>query len=87
MNQKYTDCVEQVSQILFQAITQREENLVETVAQLDCDLLSLLRTIGLRVMSMLMTWLVNQVTSQAKTIGWVIHRRPLIKSHIPQPHR
>ena len=28
---------------------------------------------------MLMTWLVNQVTNQAKTRGWVIHRRPLIK--------
>ena len=79
MNQKYTDCVEQISQILFQAITEREENLVTTMERLDCDLLSLLRTIGLRVMSMLMTWLVNQVTNQAKIPGWVIHRRPLIK--------
>ncbi len=79
MNQKYADCVEQISQILFQAITEREENLVGTIEKLDCDLLSLLRTIGLRVMSMLMTWLVNQVTNQAKTPSWVIHRRPLIK--------
>ncbi len=79
MNQKYTDCVEQISEILFQAITEREENLVETVEELDSDLLSLLRSIGLRVMSMLMTWLVNQVTSQTQTIGWVIHRRPKIK--------
>ncbi len=79
MNQKYNDCIEQISQILFQAITEREENLVETVEELDSDLLSLLRTIGARVMSMLMTWLVNQVTSQTQTIGWVIHRRPLIK--------
>ena len=78
MNQKYTDCVEQISQILFQAITEREENLVTTMERLDSDLLSLLRTIGLRVMSMLMTWLVNQVTNQTKTRGWVIHRRPLI---------
>ena len=30
MNQKYNDCVEQISQILFQAITEREENLVAT---------------------------------------------------------
>ena len=79
MNQKYNDCVEQISQILFQAITEREENLVETIEWVDSDLLSLLRNIGLRVMSMLMTWLVNQVTSQTKTIGWVIHRRPKIK--------
>ena len=67
MNQKYTDCVEQISQILFQTITEREENLVETIERLDCDLLSLLQTIGLRVISMLMTWLVNQVTNQAKS--------------------
>ena len=79
MNQKYNDCVEQISQILFQAITEREENLVKTIGGLDSDLLSLLRTIGARVMSMLMAWLVNQVTSQTKTIGWVIHRRPKIK--------
>lgn len=79
MNQKYNDCVEQISQILFQAITEREKNLVETVERLDSELLSLLQSIGLRVMSMLMTWLVNQVTNQSQTIGWVIHRRPKIK--------
>lgn len=79
MNQKYNDCVEQISQLLFQAIIEREENLVETIEGLDSDLLSLLRTIGLRVMSMVMRWLVNQVTSQTQTIGWVIHRRPKIK--------
>ena len=38
MNQKYNDCVEQISQILFQAITEREENLVETIEGLDSDL-------------------------------------------------
>ena len=79
MNQKYNDCIEQISQILFQALIEREENLVETVEGLDSNLLSLLRTIGARVMSMVMTWLVNQVTSQTQTIGWVIHRRPKIK--------
>nr|WP_245602846.1 UPF0236 family protein [Gloeothece verrucosa] len=30
-------------------------------------------------MSMLFAWLVNQVTEEFKTSGWVIHRRPLIK--------
>lgn len=57
MNQKYNDCVEQISQILFQAITEREENLVEKIEWVDSDLLSLLRNIGLRVMSMLVIWL------------------------------
>ena len=79
MNQKYTDCVEQVSQILFEAIAKREEDLNAKIAQIDTDLLSLLRAIGLRVMSMLLAMLISQVTTQAKTTGWVIHRRPLIK--------
>ena len=79
MKEKYTDCVEQVSSILFNAIIEREENLRDTIHQLDRDLLSLLRAIGLRVMSMLMTWLINQVTSFAKKTGFVVHRRPKIK--------
>ena len=79
MNQKYSDCVEQISQILFEAIAKREENLTAKISQIDTDLLSLLRTIGARVMSMLLTMLVSQATTKAKTTGWVIHRRPLIK--------
>lgn len=79
MKEKYTDCVEQVSSILFNAIIEREEHLRDTIDQLDRDLLSLLRTIGLRVMSMLMTWLINQVCLEAKKTGFVIHRRPKIK--------
>ena len=46
MNQKYTDCVEQVSQILFEARAKREEDLNAKIAQIDTDLLSLLRAIG-----------------------------------------
>ena len=79
MKEKYTDCVEQVSSILFNAIIARKENIRDTIDQLDRDLLSLLRAIGLRVMSMLMTWLINQVTSEAKKTGFVVHRRPKIK--------
>ncbi len=87
MNQKYTDCVEQISQILFEALAvgapsvtaKREEDLTAKISQIDTDLFSLLRAIGLRVMSMLLTMLIAQVTTQAKTTGWVIHRRPIIK--------
>ncbi len=79
MNQEYTDCVEQVSSILFNAIREREKNLTEKIPQLDRDLFSLLRGIGLRVMSMLFTWIINQVTSQAQKTDFVIHRRPKIK--------
>ena len=64
MNNKYTDCVEQVSRILFEAISKREENLGQKISQIDTDLLSLLRTIGLRVMSMLLAMVVNQVTAK-----------------------
>lgn len=69
MNQNYSDLIEQISDLLFKTIVEQEPNLAEKVAQLDRDLLSLLRAIGLRVMSMLLSWLVNQVTSQTKNYG------------------
>ncbi len=79
MTQKYTVAIEKVSQILFEAITTREENLKDKVFEIDTDLLSLLRVIGLRVMSMLLTMLITQVTTQAQRPGWKIQRRPTIK--------
>jgi len=65
MNNNYNDLIEQISCLLFKTIVEREENLIEKVPRLDKDLFSLLRAIGLKVMSMLLSWLVNQVTSQA----------------------
>ncbi|MDJ0718929.1 MAG: hypothetical protein QNJ54_32675 [Prochloraceae cyanobacterium] len=79
MTQKYTVVIEKVSQIIFEAIAAREENLKDKVFEIDTDLLSLLRVIGLRVMSMLLTMLITQVTTQAQTPGWKIQRRPTIK--------
>ena len=79
MNNNYNDLIEQISCLLFKTIVEREENLIEKVSRLDKDLFSLLRAIGLKVMSMLLSCLVNQVTSQAKKPGWVVHRRPKIK--------
>ncbi len=79
MTQKYKDCVEKVSQILFEAIATKEENLKDKILKIDTELLSLLRTIGARVMSMLLTMLTIQVTAQAKKTGGKIQRRPVIK--------
>ena len=79
MNEKYSDCIEKVSQILFETIAKREENLKKKIWEIDTDLLSLLRAIGLRVMSMLLTMLTIQVTNQTKKPGWKIQRRPQIK--------
>ncbi len=78
MNQINSDLIEQISDLLFKTIVEQEPNLAGKVAQLDRDLLSLLRAIGLRVMSMLLSWLVNQVTSQTKTrVGLSIEDRKL----------
>ncbi len=75
----YNDLIEQISFLLFKAIVEGEKNLREKVSRLDKDLLSLLRAIGFKVMSMLLSYLVNQVTRETKKIGWVVHRRPKIK--------
>ncbi len=79
MNQKYTVAIEKVSQIIFEEIVTKEENLKDKIFEIDTDLLSLLRAIGLRVMSMLLTMLTIQVTTQAKTTGFQIQRSPQIK--------
>ncbi len=79
MNEKYSDCIEKVSQILFETISTREENLKDKIFKIDIDLLSLLRAIGWRVMSMLLTMLITKVTTQAKKPGWKIQRCPEIK--------
>ncbi len=51
----------------------------DKIFEIDTDLLSLLRAIGWRVMSMLLTMLISQVTTQAKKTGGKIQRRPTIK--------
>ncbi len=79
MNEKYTVAIEKVSQIIFEAVIKREENLKDKIFEIDTDLLSLLRAIGWRVMSMLLAMLITQVTNQAKKQGWKIQRCPEIK--------
>ena len=79
MKEKYQDCIEKVSQIIFAEIATKEENLTDKIFEIDTDLLSLLRAIGSRVMSMLLTMLITQVTTQTKKTGWKIQRNPQIK--------
>lgn len=79
MNQDYTDIIQQVSQVLFQAIQEREFNLAQNVEKLDGELAKLLRLIGLQVISMLLNGLAQQVTQEAKKPGLVIHRRSAVK--------
>lgn len=38
MNEKYSDCIEKVSQILFETITKKEENLKGKIFEIDTDL-------------------------------------------------
>ncbi len=51
MKEDYTDIIQQVSQAVFEAIKEREENLSEQVKELDGELAKLLRLIGREVMS------------------------------------
>jgi hypothetical protein len=79
MNQDYTDIIQQVSQVLLQAIKEREFNLVQNVDELDGELAKLLRLIGLQVMSMLLNSLAQQVIQETKKPGLVVHRCPQVK--------
>ncbi len=69
MKEKYFDCIEKVSQIICNEIATREENLPKKLFEIDTDLLSLLRAIGLKVMSMLLTILAVQVINKARKPG------------------
>lgn len=79
MNQDYSDIIQQISQLLFQAIKERELNLAENLSQLDGELGKHLRVIGLRVMSMLLNNLAKQVTQEVKKTGLVVHRHSTAK--------
>ena len=79
MNQNYSDLIEQISHLLCKTIVEQEPNLGEKLNQLDGDLFSLLRAIGLKVMSKLLALIIDRVTNQEKQPGFVVHRRPKIK--------
>ncbi len=78
MTEKYKDCITKVSDLIFNTIIEKEENLTAQFFLLDGTVLSILREIGLKVMSMLLTLIVEQITVEAQKKGFVIHRRPKI---------
>jgi len=82
MKEDDTDIIQQVSQVVFEAIKDREENLSESVKELDGELVKLLRLVGREVMSMCLNDLAEQVTTQTKKTGLAVHRREKVKDSV-----
>ncbi len=80
MKEDYTDIIEQVSQVVFEAIKDREENLPTQVKDLDGELAKLLRLVGREVMSMCLNEAAETVTNEVKKKG--DSRSPSRKSQI-----
>ena len=66
MKEDYTDIIQQVSQVVFEAISEREENLPTEVKELDGELAKLLRLVGREVMSMCINEASEKVTNESK---------------------
>ena len=79
MNSDYTDVINEISQVLFNAIQKREPDLRSTVHELDRQVYKLLRAVGLQVVSMLLAWLSSQLTQEAKATGLAVQRRHQVK--------
>ena len=78
-NPEYTDVIQTIGQMLFQALWEQEPNLEKKVRELDNIVNQLLRKIGLLVESLLLTKLASVVTQKAKAAGLTIHRSKRIK--------
>ncbi len=78
MTENYQDCITKVSDLIFNTILEKEENLTAQFFLLDGTVLSILREIGLKVMSMFLSLIVAQITVKAQKKGFVVHRRPTI---------
>ncbi|MGH2414254.1 MAG: UPF0236 family transposase-like protein, partial [Microcystaceae cyanobacterium] len=79
MKEDYTDIIQQVSQVVFEAIKQREGNLSTQVKELDGELAKLLRLVGQEVMLKCLNQAAQQVTNESKKKGLVVHRRDSLK--------
>jgi hypothetical protein len=66
MKEDYTDIIQQVSQVVFEAIKDREENLSQEVKELDGKLAQLLRLVGQEVMSLCLNEAAQKVTNESK---------------------
>ena len=78
MTEKYQDCITKVSDLIFNIILEKEENLTAQFFLLDGTVLSILREIGYQVMSMLLSFIVAKITVKAKKKGFIVHRSPTI---------
>lgn len=78
-NPKYTDVVQKIGQMLFQALWEEEPNKDKKVRELDNIINQLLRRIGFLVVSLLLTELARFVTKKAKATGLTVHRCKRIK--------
>ena len=78
-NPDYTDVIQTIGQMLFQALWEQEPDLEKKVRELDNIVNQLLRKIGLLVESLLLTKLASVVTQKAKAAGLTIHRSKRIK--------
>ena len=78
-NPNYTDVVQEIGQMLFQALWEGEPNLDKKVRFLDNIINQLLRKIGFIVVSLLLAELARLVTKRAKAAGLTIHRCKRIK--------
>ena len=78
-NPDYTDVVQKIGQMLFQALWEQEPDLEKKVRELDNIVNQLLRRIGFLVVSLLLAELASVVTKKAKAAGLTIHRSRQIK--------
>ncbi len=78
-NPNYTDVVQEIGQMLFQALWEKEPNLDKKVRELDNIINQLLRKVGFMVVSLLLAELARLVTKRAKAAGLTIHRCKRIK--------
>lgn len=65
-NPDYTDVVEKISQMLFQALWEEEPDLEKKARELDNIINKLLRRIGFLVVSLLLAELAKLVTKRAR---------------------
>lgn len=78
-NPEYTDVVQKIAQMLFQALWEGEPDKEKKVRELDNIVNQLLRRIGLLVETLLLTRLASVATEKAKIAGLTIHRCKRIK--------
>jgi hypothetical protein len=78
-NPEYTDVVQKISYMLFQALWEQEPDKDKKVRELDNIINQLLRKIGFMVVSLLLAELARLVTKRAKAAGLTIHRCKRIK--------